>query len=52
METEYEPQPATNYCDSYATTQYRDDHQLAIGAGITAIIVLTLTIIGIVASWQ
>jgi len=48
METEYEPQPATQYEDSYASTPYLDDHSLAVGCGVTAVLVLFLTIVGLV----
>ena len=48
METEYEPQPASQYEDSYGSTEYRDDTSLAIGCGVTAVLVLFLTIVGLV----
>jgi hypothetical protein len=48
METGYEPQPANRYEDSYASTPYRDDTSLAVGCGVTAVIVLFLTIVGLV----
>jgi hypothetical protein len=48
METEHEPVPATQYEESYASTPYRDDLTLAIGCGVTAVIVLFLTILGLV----
>lgn len=48
METEHEPQPATQYEDSYASTPYRDDHALAVGCGVVAVIVLFLTVIALV----
>jgi hypothetical protein len=49
METEHEPVPATQYEESYASTPYRDDLTLAVGCGVTAVIVLFLTIVGMVA---
>ncbi len=48
METEYEPQPATKYQELYAQTEYRDDLHLAVGCGITAILILFITIVGLV----
>lgn len=48
METEYEPVPATEYVESYATTEYKDDYSLAVGCGVTAVLVLFLTIVGLV----
>jgi len=48
METEYEPQPANKYEDIYASTKYQDDHALAIGCGVTAILILFVTIVGLV----
>ena len=50
-ETEYEPVPANQYQESYGTTEYRDDTSLAIGCGVTAVIVLFLTIVGLVVSF-
>lgn len=47
-ETEYEPQPANQYQESYGTTEYRDDTSLAIGCSVTAVLVLFLTIVGLV----
>ena len=49
METEHNPQPATQYEDSYAATPYRDDLSLAVGCGVVAVIVLFLTVVGVVA---
>ena len=48
METEYEPQPATKYQELYAQTEYRDDLHLAVGCGVTAVLILFLTIVGLV----
>jgi len=48
METEHNPVPSSDYVESYATTEYRDDHSLAIGCGVTAVIVIFLTIVGLV----
>jgi hypothetical protein len=48
METEYEPVPANQYEDSYASTPYRDDYSLAVGCGVTAVLILFLTIVGLV----
>lgn len=48
METEHEPQPATQYVESYAQTEYRDDLPIAIGCGVVAVIVLFLTIVALV----
>jgi len=48
METEHNPVPATQYEDSYASTPYRDDLSLAVGCGVTAVLVLFLTIVGLV----
>lgn len=48
MEIEHEPVPASQYRESYGTTEYRDDTSLAIGCGVTAVIVLFLTIVGLV----
>jgi hypothetical protein len=48
METEHNPVPASEYVESYGTTEYKDDHSLAIGCGVTAVLVLFLTIVGLV----
>ena len=48
METEYEPVPANQAAESYGSTEYRDDTSLAIGCGVTAVLVLFLTIVGLV----
>lgn len=45
---EQEPQPATQYVESYASTEYRDDLPIAIGCGVVAVIVMFLTILGLV----
>ena len=48
MENEYKPVPASEYVESYGSTEYRDDNSLAIGCGVTAILELFLTIVGLV----
>ena len=48
METEHEPQPATQYEDSYASTPYKDDYALAVGCGVVAVLVLFLTVVALV----
>lgn len=45
---EYEPQQATEYVESYASTEYRDDLPIAIGCGVVAVIVMFLTILALV----
>ena len=47
-ETEYEPVPANQAAESYGSTEYHDDYSLAIGCGVTAVLVLFLTIVGLV----
>jgi len=48
METEYQPVPASQAVESYGSTEYHDDHSLAIGCGVTAVLVMFLTIVGLV----
>jgi len=45
---EYQPEQATKYVESYASTEYRDDLPIAIGCGVVAVIVLFLTIVALV----
>ena len=49
MNNEHSPIPAKDFTESFATIKprFRDD-SLAVGAGVTAIIVLGLTILGLV----
>jgi hypothetical protein len=45
---EHEPKAWNEYQQSHITEKYRDDHSLAVGCGVVAVIVLFLTILGLV----